>query len=182
MLIAYLIFQSGQPLTDDNAKWQSVEADPAPDLPGEFVDLPAAYGGPYGDRTQPDNTAAHVSEPVDFSKQGLPPAGGPMWEEHGQAGIYREPQQPEVLNHLMEHAGIVIWYNTSHMRDELEDFTEGHDDKPIVLTPYPDMEDETIAITVWSRRDKFAVSEYSRERLDAFIDKLYCRFDPEGFC
>ena len=86
----------------------------------------------------------------------------------------------------MEHAGVVIWYNTADqsVADDLEDFAveQLNDGTLLVLTPYPDMEPDTIAITVWSRRDKFPVSEYSRERLQRFIDVLYCRFDPEEFC
>lgn len=180
MVMLYLVWQTGQPAGEPNAKWQAIEMDPAPDLPGEWVDLPAAYGAPYG--AEGSNTADHVEGPVDFSKQGLPPAGGPMWGEESKAGIYREPQQPEALNHFMEGAGVVIWYNTSHIRDDLEDFTRGNKDKNILLTPFSDMEDETVAITVWGRRDKFPAGEYSSERLDTFIDKLYCRFDPEGMC
>ena len=50
---------------------------------------------------------------------------------------------------------------------------------PVLMMPYPDMEDETIALTTWTRIDKFPVSEYSRDRLEEFEDELNCRFNPE---
>ena len=188
------------PEDDPRAEAVAAEADDDPSLPGEYVDLPGIYGGFYGNENGP-NTAAHVRGPIDYSKQGLPPAGGPHWGSAACGndpeaapsfcgpvpwGIYRKPWHAESLVHNMEHAGIVIWYNTSdeEVIGDLEEFTEGQleDGKMLVLTPYPDMEAETVAITVWSRRDKFPASEYSRERLLEFIDVLYCRFDPEEFC
>ena len=169
------------------------EADDDPGLPGEYVDLPAISGGPYPE------TAQHFSGELSYKQQGLPPAGGPHW---GNApcgddpddspplcgpvprGIYRKPWPAESLVHTMEHAGVIIWYNTTDQSiiDQLDDFARDNDDKNLVLVPHPDIEAEHIAITVWSRRDKFPVSEYSRERLQRFIDVLYCRFDPEEFC
>ena len=51
----------------------------------------------------------------------------------------------------------------------------------LVMTPYPDMEREQIAVTAWSRIDKFPVSEYSLARVEAFIDAHMRRFNPEKF-
>ena len=84
----------------------------------------------------------------------------------------------------MEHGGTIIWYDTTDQAiiDDLEDFVEDNRDKLLVLTPYPDMEDEHVAITVWARRDMFPVSEYSRDRIEDFMDEFYCKFDPEDFC
>jgi hypothetical protein len=86
----------------------------------------------------------------------------------------------------MEHAGVVIWYNTA---DEAvienlealieEELRKGH---AIVLTPYPDMAEGYIALTAWSRRDQFPASDYDPERVTRFIDVYLCRFDPERFC
>ena len=177
---------------------QTVEADDDPSLPGEYVDLPAIYGGHYGD--QP-GTASHVSYAIDYSPQGLPPAGGPHWgsgpcgDKPSEApllcgpvvwGIYREPWPAESLVHNLEHAGVVIWYNTSDQGviDRLESYASAKldADTRLVLAPYPDMAAETVAITVWSRRDTMPASELDTARLDDFIDVLYCRFDPERFC
>ena len=179
---------------------QEVEADDDPSLPGEYIDLPQIYGGYYGNQNGP-NTAAHRLGPIDYSAQGLPPAGGPHWGSGACGtdptrappdcgpvpwGVYRDPWPAESLVHNMEHAGVIIWYNTSDEDtiDELESFAEEqlNQGKLIVLAPYPDMEGDHIAITVWSRRDEFPASKYSDERLKRFIDALYCRFDPERFC
>lgn len=180
----------------------AAEADSDPSLPGEYIDLPAIYGAPYPFGPPPP----HQDGPIDYSAQGLPPAGGLHWgpstgwagpcpEDPATAplncgpvpwGVYRSPWHAESLVHNMEHAGIVIWYNTTDQAviDDLEAFAtqQFKSSKQLVLAPYPDMEAETIGITVWSRRDKFAVGEYNPERLQKFIDALYCRFDPEGFC
>jgi hypothetical protein len=194
-------FATAEPLVETPSRFDQavlVEGDGDPSLPGEFVDLQSIYGGHYGNDDGP-NTAAHVRQQVDYSAQGLPPAGGPHWgsgacgPDPSEAppycgpvpwGIYREPWETESLVHNMEHAGVVIWYNTADQAviDGIEAFANDNDDKLLVVAPYPDMEPETVAITVWSRRDAFAASEYSPERLQAFMDALYCRFDPEGFC
>lgn len=193
-LVIYLIWQQSQDSGTSAA--QQAEADSSAGLPGVWVDLPALYGGPYGD------DASHVRRDVDYSDQGdTPPVGGPHWGSSGCAstaeesppfcgpaswGIYREPWEPETLLHNMEHGGTVVWYNTTDQSviDDLEQLVEGWlgDGKLIVLAPYPEMEAEHIAITVWSRRDKFPVSEYSRDRLENFNDKLYCHFNPEDIC
>jgi hypothetical protein len=184
---------------DPYAEARAVEADSDPSLPGEWVDLVAIYGGAYGESGA--NTSDHVREDVDYSVQGLPPVGGPHWgtgactddpttspQFCGPApwGIFRDPWQPETLVHNMEHAGAIIWYNTQDQAviDDLESYATDllRSDMRIVLTPFQEMGPETVAITVWSRRDIMPASEYSRERLQAFLDALYCRFDPERFC
>ena len=200
-LIGYLIWQQSQPAGDPNSKWVKVEADPAPDLPGEFVNLQEIYDGTYGAHGE-NTTAAHVTRDVDYTADGNtnPPAGGPHWGRSacsrdgadssppfcGPApwGIYREPWEPESVVHNMEHAGIVLWYNFTDtaLRDELEDIIKNQfGNELIVMMPYPDMEEETIAITSWARIDKFPVSEYSKDRIEDYIDAHAGRFNPEGF-
>ena len=173
------------------------EADDDPSLPGEYVDLPAIYGGPY------PASAQHVTRDVDYvaERVGSPPVGGPHWGRSacgtdpvaapplcGPApwGVYHAPWRPETLVHNMEHAGVVIWYNTADRDtiESLEDFAveQLNADRQLVLVPYPDMADDTVAITTWSRRDMFPAEDLTIERLQAFLDAHYCRFDPEGFC
>lgn len=179
---------------------REAEADDDPSLPGEYVNLPAIYGGYYGNPNG-TNTAAHIHELIDYQPQGLPPAGGPHWgsrvcpADPAEAplycgpvpwGIYSEPWHAESLVHNMEHAGFVIWYNTTDQSviDEVTTFATAQlrNGTLLVLTPYPDMEPETIAITVWSRRDRFPAGDYDPVRLRHFIDVLRCRFDPEQLC
>ena len=86
--------------------------------------------------------------------------------------------------HSMKTGGPGIWYNTTDQDviDDLEDFLNDNRDKNLVLTPYPEREAEHVAITIWSRIDLIPVSEYSRDRIEDFMDNWYCKFDPEGFC
>ncbi len=205
-LVAFLIIQANQPTANDD-KWARVEEDPAPDLPGEWVNLPEAYAeegqlAHYGANSGP-NTNAHVQRDVDYAaEQGLPPAGGPHWgsgncSEHvadaapfcGPVawGIYRAPDfwDAESLVHNMEHAGVVVWYNTTNQQviDDLENVVEDRlkGDKLVVLLPYRDLEPDTIALTAWARREKFPVSEFTKDRVEEFINIFNKRFNPEGF-
>ena len=175
---------------------RAAEADSNPLLPGDHVNLPAIYGGPYS------NTAKHVVRAVAYEADGNsnPPAGGPHWgsvpfpADPPRApdfcapvprGIYRLPWQAESLVHNMEHAGIVLWYNTDDQAiiDELESLILERLEagQLLVMTPYPEMEAEHIALTGWSRIDKFPIEEYSRERVEQFIDVHERRFNPEDF-
>jgi hypothetical protein len=200
-LIAFLIWQSGKEQSARFAAAAEVEKDQALDLPGEYVNLPEIYQderglATYGSDGDVPNTADHVTGDVDYVGDGNtnPPAGGPHWGSGGCPrdpedappfcgpapwGIYRKPWPPETLVHNLEHGGMVIWYNTTDQEviDDMEGFVE--DLFPVVLAPYPDMEDETIALTTWGRIDKFPVSEYTRDRLREFEDAHNCRFNPE---
>lgn len=191
--IVFVIMQAGGSSGDKKAAI-AAEADSRATLPGQYVDLPAIYGGPYS------ATAGHVQRQVDYeADQGVnPPVGGPHWsgggcEDPASAaafcgpapwGIFRDPYEPETLVHNMEHAGVVVWYNTADtaLRDELEAIVEPlvKDHKLVVMAPYPNMEPDTIALTSWTRIDKFPVSEFTAERVTTFIDAHERRFNPEG--
>jgi hypothetical protein len=101
-------------------------------------------------------------------------------------GIYRDPNAwpASSLVHNMEHSGVVIWYNSSDtkVRDQIEKIatSELKSGKLVVMTPYPDIAKDTIALTAWSRRDVFPVSELTDKRVKDFIEKLSCRFNPEN--
>ena len=182
-----------------------MELDPAPGLPGDHVNLPEIYQDERGLASYAGgdlpNTAPHVTVDVDFVADGNsnPPTGGPHWGNGscgenpkdappfcGPApwGVYRDPWPAATLVHNMEHGGTVIWYNTTDQAviDDLENYVGGNSDKLLVLAPYPEMEAEHVAITIWSRIDLIPVSEYSRDRIDAFMDAWYCVWDPEDFC
>jgi hypothetical protein len=198
-LMFYLIWQSNQSSSSSNYdKEAAIEADPAPDLPGEYVNLPSIYEGYYGN-TEGTNTAEHVSEPVDYSEQGQPPAGGPHWgngtcpENPADAppfcgpvgwGIYRAEWPAESVVHSLEHGGLVIWYNTTDQAviDDLEDLAkdELNNDVLLVMVPYSKMDAETVAVTAWARRFIQPASEYNRDDFANFIDTMKCRFNPES--
>ena len=175
------------------------EADSDPSLPGEYVDLPAIYDGFY---SNPDgnNTNAHVSRDVDYAgEQGLPPTGGPHWgstacgndpasapEFCGPApwGVFTDPWPAATLVHNMEHAGVVVWYNTTDQAviDDLSDLVlEELNRRLIVMSPYPDMEEGFVAITSWSRRLLVPVEDFDRDLFAEFIEVHERRFNPEGF-
>ncbi len=196
-IIAYTIMQSG-----GSTDWAVVERDLEPDLPGEFVPLQEIYGGAY-DVHGENPTGRHVNVDVDYAGDGNtnPPAGGPHWGSSacsrdgpgssppfcGPApwGIYREPWEPETLVHNSEHGGVVVWYNTTDQEiiDELEDlvFSKLEDGDILVMAPYPDMEEEHIALTSWARIDKVPVGEYTKDRVEEYIDVHVRRFNPEQF-
>jgi len=200
-LIGYVIWQSGKPGEDANAAAIAAEADSSTTLPGEWVNLPEIYGGAYGD------DAKHVERAVDYETDctddgttcnSNPPVGGNHW---GSAacprdpddatpfcgpppwGIYREVWPAESLVHGMEHGGVVVWYNTDNtqVRDEIEDIIKPMLDRGdlLIMAPYEDMADNTIAVTAWSRIDKFSVTDYSKDRVEEFIGAHKRRFNPE---
>ncbi len=189
-VIGFLISSSGGSSTNS----AEAEANDDPNLPGAYVDVIEIYGGSYPE------TAGHVGVPVDYEADGNtnPPVAGAHWsgdcgEDPTEApafcgparwGVYREPWDPETLVHNMEHAGAVLWYNTSD--DELVLEIEQvildllGDLDLIVMAPYPDMEEETIALTSWSRLDKFSIGDYSEERVRVFMETHVRRFNPEN--
>jgi hypothetical protein len=189
-IIVFVVLQSGS--SKDFGPAIEAEADSSTTIPGQWVDLPKIYGGPY------NATAGHVSTQVDYSAQEVdPPVGGPHWSGScgddpttapafcGPApkGIYRDPWEPETLVHNMEHAFAVVWYNTNDtaIRDQLEALVMAAlgDGKLLVMAPYPEMEADTIALTSWSRIDKFPTSDFTPERVTNFIDVNERRFNPE---
>lgn len=200
--IAFLVLQSGKSSKDFSAGI-AAEQDASTSLPGQFIDLEKIYGGEYS------KTAGHVTRDVDYvhdcaaSDPTLcntnPPVGGPHWsgtcgEDPAAApafcgpaprGIYRQPWQAETLVHNMEHGGVVIWYNTTNQQviSDLESLVTAKlkDGDNIVLAPYPDLEANTVALTSWTRIDKFSVAQYDKDRVDAFIKAHLKRFNPEGF-
>jgi hypothetical protein len=164
--------------------------------------LQAIYGGYWGNQDGV-NTASHAREAIDYSVQGeLPPAGGPHWGAAGACpadpdlappfcgpvpwGIYEAPFRAESVVHNMEHAGVVVWYNTSNLNvvAQLERTVSAFAEhgRYVVMMPYPDIEAGMIALTAWGRRDKFSVEDYRDERVQDFIEALECRFDPEDLC
>ena len=197
-LMGYLIWQQTKPASTGDEEAQAAEADASPDLPGEFVNLPEIYGDGEGYSA----TAPHVTREVDYeSDQGLPPTGGPHWGSgacpadpsnapafcgpvpegfYGQGFVW----DAESLVHNMEHTGVIVWYNTTDQEilDDLRDFAEDNSRLFIVVTPFPEMAEETVAITAWSRRLIMSVDDYDRDNLQDFLDTHECRFDPEGFC
>jgi hypothetical protein len=49
------------------------------------------------------------------------------------------------------------------------------------MSRYSGMEPDTVAVTAWTRLDKFPVGELTEDRIQDFIDAHHKRFNPEGF-
>lgn len=116
--------------------------------------------------TNPPNSGSHADRPMPFA-------------------ILENPAPRENLLHNMEHGGVVIWYNTTNQDviDKLKDIVEDRLDRRqfVVMSQYPGMEADTIALTAWTRLDKFTSSEFTKERVEDFISEHHKRFNPEGF-
>jgi hypothetical protein len=85
----------------------------------------------------------------------------------------------------MEHGGVVVWYNTDNAEviDNLTDIVNEQLDRRrlVVMSRYTGMEADTIALTAWTRLDKFPVSDFTEKRVEDFISEHNKRFNPEGF-
>jgi hypothetical protein len=141
-IVGYLVIQAGKSSNNFSAQ-QAYEQDQQLNAPGEWVDLPTAWGdgtnlAHYGQSSSAGpNTNAHVTHSVDYSKEtsassstGLPPAGGPHWGSSacgqdpatapsycGPApwGLYVSSGWPAAtMVHNMEHGGVIVWYNTTN--------------------------------------------------------------------
>ena len=117
--------------------------------------------------------------------QSNPPTSGPHSGTVGAFKIYENPLRKENAMHSMEHGGVIVWYNTSDQAaiDKLKDWVKDELDRGrlVVMTKYTGMEAETIALTAWTRLDKFPVSALAEKRVKDFIEEHNKRFNPEGF-
>lgn len=151
----------------------AAENDDSPDLPGEFFPSQGRDHLPPGERY-----GAYNSDP---------PTSGPHSPEVLDWQVYDEPQQREKAVHNMEHGGVVVWHHCGSpaceaaVRD-LRGVVEGYlaDGALVVMVPYPEMDPDTIALTSWTRLDRFPASEYSEERVRRFIQAHERRYNPEG--
>ena len=133
--------------------------------------------------TQTQLDSKNVSNPLCYTSN--PPTSGPHANTWADPGVYTDPVAKERLVHSMEHADVVIWYNTTDAATirTLAQITNGANNsrKLVVMSPYPGMEANTIALTSWTRLDKFPVSQMRDQRVLDFINAHSKRFNPEGF-
>lgn len=209
-LVAFLVYavvQAANPAPPGPSEAQRAALDADPDLPGTYVKPHPGPDGAYGTGDDAQHMGQGVSLPicgadlieadarlgdVDADRSAIagcynsnPPTSGPMSGQTGAFRIYENPVPKEAFVHSMEHAGVVVWYNSEdeEIRKKLESIVEGQLDRlrPVAMVPYPEMEPETIALTSWTRLDKFPVSDFSRERIETFIATHNRRYNPEGF-
>lgn len=109
-----------------------------------------------------------------------PPTSGPHFAKPADWGVYQEELPDEELVHNLEHGGVWVSYKPGIPEDikkKLEGFYKKYGTK-VIVTPRA-KNDADIALAVWTRLDKFSVSDFSEERVDSFIKKLRNRTAPE---
>ncbi len=134
-------------------------------LPGEFI---ATQGNKHIQSTDEEH------DPYNS----LPPTSGPHLGEKANWGISESLIPDELQIHNLEDGGVVVQYNctpgteTQEKSDEckqligqLSDIVKKYPDK-VILAPYPKL-DTKIAVTAWTRIDKF--NEFDGERITKFI-------------
>jgi hypothetical protein len=210
-VLVYAVIQAGaDPGASPGEKADAAELDDDPSLPGVYyAPHPGADGQPDTDDdrlhqnpntiipicTEEQIAAGKLSDPsygpAGVCYQSNPPTSGPHSSTPQGFTNLENPEGPtssvrkENLVHSMEHGGVIIWYNTSDQDaiDLIKSVVTENDDRRrfVGSVNYTSMEEETIAITSWTRLEKFAVSELTEERLQTFIDAHHRRFNPEGF-
>jgi hypothetical protein len=127
--------------------------------------------------------ANNISNPLCYHSN--PPTSGPHAASPMQFSVLESQAPKENLIHNMEHGGVVVWYNTSDQAviSQLAQVVNQQlqSGRLVVMSRYVEMEPETIALTSWTRLDKFSVSQVSAQRVSDFIVAHQRRFNPEGF-
>ncbi len=107
----------------------------------------------------------------------LPPTSGWHYADTAKWGIHEEPIEDELQIHNLEHGGIIIQYQPGidqKTLEELKNIVSGYKTK-VILAPYPKL-DKKIALTAWTRIDKF--EEFDEQRITNFI-KAFINKGPE---
>jgi hypothetical protein len=203
-ILVYAVIQAGNPTSSPGDRARAAEMDDSPSLAGTYYPPHPGKDGQPGTGDERTHVAPGVVIPIcteaqleagqladpSYGAAGVcyhsnPPTSGPHSSTPARFDNLEFPQPKENIIHSMEHGGVFIWYNTT---DEeairlLKSVVDDNRDRRrfVGSTIYTEMEPNTIAITAWSRLDKFPVSELTRERLQRFIDDHHKRFNPEGF-
>lgn len=180
----------------------AAESDDSASLPGRFVPT----------QGRQHTTAYPLDKRVPFCPEHLtsddcyasnPPTSGLhlpvqrniLLEDGNRLNIPPEPDvyafaiPRESIPHLEEHAGVYVGYNCAS--DACDGAVERLTDlvsqelslgARVVMSPDPDLDDDTIGLAAWTRVDNFTADEYTDERVRTFIKAHSCRFDPELFC
>lgn len=141
-------------------------------LPGQFV---ASLGN------QHIESVTTLHDPYNS----LPPTSGPHVGGIAKWGIHNQPIPDELQIHNLEDGGVVVQYNCSpgapirpatpsaerqeecqELVTKLAEIVTRYNDK-VILAPYPAL-DTKIALTAWTRIDKFEV--FDKDRIGRFID------------
>jgi hypothetical protein len=99
-----------------------------------------------------------------------PPTSGPHIGSLAPWGIHTAPIPRELQVHNLEDGGALVQYNCPEgcpeLVEKLEKIVRRYE-KFVILGPYPEM-DRRIALTAWTRIDKF--NEFDEQRIVRFIE------------
>jgi hypothetical protein len=112
-----------------------------------------------------------------------PPTSGPHLPKVADWGVHKEPVTKELQVHNLEDGGVVVQYNCpaadsacKPLVDKLADIARRYD--RVLLAPYPGM-NEKIALTAWTRIDKF--NDFDEKRIVRFIEAyIHVDHHPAG--
>jgi hypothetical protein len=192
---------------DGQPGWLKAELDDSTSIPGTYVPPHPGFDGVFDSATnintddrqhvapgtvfpictqeQLDNNQLSDPDKQTICYNSNPPTSGPHSSTPQGFGNLQNPAPKENIVHSMEHGGVFIWYNTDDQAaiDLIKSVVDDNRDRDrfVGSTIYTGMEDDTIAITSWTRIDKFPVSELTKDRLQKFINANHKRFNPEGF-
>lgn len=119
-----------------------------------------------------------------------PPTSGWHYPVPPNRGIYTQPLPQEWLVHFMEHAGVVIWYNAGALPPaqikQLQDIVKSELNKGqglVLLAPSLDSKaGHPIALTAWQQLEYLDSVTGSRSKIEDFVERLQCHYDPENVC
>ena len=121
---------------------------------------------------------AHITETQIGSTiyNSTPPTSGPHLGNLASWGVHSQPIPNEQQIHNLEDGGVVIQYNCpdgcEDLVAQLSAIVKKYEEQ-VVLAPYPGM-DSRIALTAWTRIDKF--DDFDAQRIERFI-KAYRGID-----
>jgi hypothetical protein len=199
--------RAGTPIaapTPSNAQRASIaaESDDSTKLPGRFVPpqgrqhtgaYPLAQHIPFCPEHVTSDDCYASNPPT--SGMHLPVQGRVTLEDGHQINLPPDPEvygfaiPRESIPHIEEHAGVYVGYRCAsdacnQTIDRLTDLVtqELSLGERVVMSPDPDLDNDTIGLAAWTRVDDFAATDYTDDRVRTFIKAHSCRFDPELFC
>lgn len=100
-----------------------------------------------------------------------PPTSGPHFPPWAPCRVSADPVPDGNFVHSLEHGAVAILHRPgleSGLLARLAKIVEG-DPSKVLLAPYPGLQGGDIAIAAWTKLDKFNATEFSEERVKAFI-------------
>lgn len=117
-----------------------------------------------------------------------PPTSGWHYPTWPKPGIYTQALPEEYALHFEEHAGVVIHYNPKKLPSSQvtqlqaiakSEVYKGHG--LVLMMPDPSIP-QPIALTAWQYLDPFTTVTGNKSKIETFIERLQCHYDPEGVC